>query len=141
MREIVHYEAFDGSLFDTKKKCVEYEANSIEKIDEDFRKLVVRCSEGCKITDDSNAFPLAEVAEGWWYGIIVMKDEHDYEVVRKYANMKFGNKKIPKIFNKEIIVVLGDGDSNTCEYNFFYYWGTVEDAVEKYKEALMTFGK
>ena len=141
MREIVHYEAFDGSLFDTKAKCVEYETNSIEKITEDFKKLIVRYREGCKITDYASAFPLAEVAECWWYGIIVMKDEHDYEVASRYAKIKHDNREIPKIFNKEIIVALGDGNSNTCEYNFFYCWGTVEEAVEKYRRALMGFGK
>ena len=138
MKEMKYYEAFDGTLFNTMDKCVEYEKNSREKIEVDFKKLIVRQAEGIKITKDASAFPLSEAAECWWYGVIVMKNDDDYETVKKYA-AKFTTQDVPKILNKEIFVSLGDGDSETCKYNYFYAFGTVEDAIENYKKTIMTF--
>ena len=137
MKEIRYYEAFDGTLFSTAEKCTEYEKNSREKIKEDFKKLIVRQAEGIQITQEGSAFPLAEIAECWWYGVIVMKDDNDYETVKRFAR-KY-DKDIPKMLNKEIFVGLGEGNSNTCDYDCFYWWGTVEDAIENYKKTIMTF--
>ena len=139
MRERKYYEAFDGTLFSSIDKCTEYEINSQKKIEEDFKKLIVRQAEGIQITKEGSAFPLAEIAECWWYGVIVMKNDDDYETVKRYA--KRFDKDVPKILNKEIFVGLGEGNSEKCNYTYFYWWGTVEDAIESYRKTMITFGK
>lgn len=141
MRRIEYFEAFDGTLFNSLERCKEYEENSVEKIKEEFKKLIVRENEGIKITKEGSAFPLAEIAECWWYGVIVLKNENDYETLMRFVKDKRGHGKIEKIFNKEIFVGLGDGNSKECDYDYFYWWGTIEDAIENYKNALLTFGK
>ena len=139
MREIKYYEAFDGALFSSIDSCKEYEKNSREKIKENFRKLIVREAEGMQITKEGSAFPLAEIAECWWYGVIIMRNDDDYEAVRRFAGCD--KDKVQRIFNKEIFVGLGEGNSTKCNYDCFYWWGTVEDAIRNYKITLLTFNK
>lgn len=140
MKEKIFYEANDGSLFNTKEKCKEYENNSKEKIIEKFKGLIVRQAEGIKITDSGEAFALAEISECWGYAVIVMHNEEDYEIARKYADLH--NIAVPHILNEELIISIGDiVDKNKYEYNWFYCYGTVKEQIEKYKNALMNFGK
>lgn len=142
MKEVTMYKAFDGTMFDNVARCMEYEKLTKERVIEDFRSLIVRENEGLQMTKDGCAFPFAEIAECWWYAVIVMKDEDDYQKVVRYANSRFeriDNIKVPKIFNKEIIVSTGDGDKEKSNYNDFYSHGTVEDAIANYTNALLTF--
>lgn len=144
MKEVKMYKAFDGTLFDNVMNCMEYEKDFKERVVEDFRSLIVRENEGMQITNEGSAFPFAEIAECYWYAAIIIKDENDYKKVVRYANSRFDglyNRNVPKIFNKEIIVVTGEGDKEKSYYNDFYFCGTVEDAIENYKKAIMTFGK
>lgn len=142
MEKITMYKANDGSLFNTFEACQEYENNSKQKIIDDFKSLVVRKAEGLKITDEGSAFPFAEISECWWYAAIIMRGYEDYLKVKRYAKL-VGNKGaiIKEIYNQEIIVAIGDGDKDDCEFNWFYWWGTVNEAIEKYKNTLLTFGK
>lgn len=141
MKEVTMYKAFDGTMFDNVMNCMEYEKLTKERVVEDFRSLIVRENEGLQITKEGSAFPLAEIAECWWYAVIVMKDEEDYQKVVRYANSRFDgfNRGIPKIFNKEIIVTTGEGNKERSYYNDFYFDGTVEDAIANYTMALLTF--
>lgn len=139
MKEVKYYEAFDGSLFNSFDKCKAYEKSSWEKTKEDFKKLIVREAEGIQITKEGSAFPLAEIAECWWYGVIIMKNDDDYETVKRFAR-NHGDK-VQRIFNKEIVVSLGEGNKDTCNYDCFYWLGTVEDAIDNYTKTILTFNK
>lgn len=140
MREIKIYEAFDGVMFKKLGECKEYEDNAKEKIINDFKSLIVRENEGLQITDTGCAFPLAEMAEDWWYAIIIMKNEDDYKKAAHYASyVNPCHESIPKIFNKEIIVATGEGNRERSYYNDFYFHGTIEDAVADYTMTLLTF--
>lgn len=141
MKEVTMYKAFDGTMFDNVARCTEYEKLTRERVIEDFRSLIVRENEGLQITKEGDAFPLGEIAECWWYAVIIMKDEDDYQKVVRYAASRFEgvNRKVPKIFNKEIIVATGEGNSGRSYYNDFYFHGTVEDAIANYTNALLTF--
>lgn len=143
MRKLEYYEAFDGTVFNDMERCKEYEENLKEMITKEFKKLILREAEGYQITNGASAFPMAECGEEWWYGVIVMKNEEDYETVKKYAREVAHNEtdKIKKIFNEEILVSIGEGNSKERYYNYFYWWGTITEAVANYTKALLTFGK
>ena len=142
MKEVNYYVAEDGSLFETREKCLNYESNLKETIVENFKKLIVRKGEGSVITNEASAFAFAEMAECWGYAVIVIKDETDYETVKKYVALVSNSRaKIDCVFNKELLVGIGDIDRGTYKYNWFYCYGTIEEQIEKYKDTLMNFGK
>ena len=142
MREIKYYEAIDGALFSSIEACEEHERNAKEKIINDFIGLIVRQAEGSTITKDASAFPLSSVDECWGYAAIVMKNENDYLKVKRFAkSCKNPGTRIEKIYNEEILVGIGDVGRGEYLFNWFYWYGTVNEAIQNYTKALTTFNK
>ena len=143
MEKITMFKAADGSLFDTEEKCKEYENNSKKCIIDRFKKLIVRKAEGTTLTKDGSAFPLTSIGERWGYAVIVMRNENDYETVKQYAELvkANGRDRIEKIFNEEIFVSIGNINNGDYKYDWFYWHCTVNEAIQKYQKALMTFNE
>ena len=145
MREIKYYEAADGTLFNTIEKCKEYEQMDKQNIIKDFQRLVMRKADGMRITKDGSAFCLAAIDEGWWYVTIIMKNDNDYQTVERYCDLVKGRKKenIKHIYDKEIIIGCGNGneDNSDCVFDDFYWYGTIEEQIEKYANTLKNFDR
>jgi len=139
MREIIYYEATDGALFSTKEACREYENSLKENVISKFRRLIKRESMGIQITKDGSAFAFAGCPDEWWYAVIVLHDKTDYQDLLRYAKMC--DRKVTKeIYNKEIVVFIGSGTDDACKYNDFFWLGTVDEMIESYARAILTFG-
>lgn len=137
MEELRYYKATDGSLFDTREKCEIYEGNRKENVINRFKKLIYKEADTIDVTKEGSAFPFAEIAEDWYVGIMIITNDDEYQTVVDYAKLCNYKREIPKIFGQKIIVGLGWGKTH---YDEFYVYGTVDDAVEKYRKALDSFG-
>lgn len=143
MEQVILFKAEDGSLFDTKEKCEEYEKKSKESIVDRFKKLIVRQAEGIDLTKEGSAFPLATIDECWGYAVIVMRNDDDYETVKEFSKLckNTSTNKIEKIYDTEIFVGIGDVEGEKFTYNWFYWYCTIDEAIEKYKETLKSFNQ
>ena len=150
VEEIVGYEACDGTRFTTKEECEKYENTATAVIKGRFKKLVVKEMEGMDITSEGCAYVGAGVEEDWYYALVAIKDENDLKAAQMYHALEGFNGKHgfdETMIGKKVIVGIGTGkypmpeEGSKCEYDNSYVYGTIEDQVKKFEEAIRMFEK
>jgi len=151
VEEIVGYEACDGTRFTTKEECQKYENTAEAVIKDRFKKLVVKEMEGIDITSEGGAYVGAGVEEDWYYALVEIKDENDLKAAQMYHALegcrsgKYGFDET--MIGKRVIVGIGSGiypmpeEGGKCAYDNSYVYGTIEDQVKKFEEAIRQFEK
>lgn len=144
VEEIKGYEACDGTMFDNEEECKKYENTAKAVIKGRFKKLVIKELEGIEITKEGSAFPMASIDEDWYYALVKIEDEDDYNVALMFQEItgctKHGFNKT--MIGKKILVSIGGGiyprpsNGNVCAYDNCYVFGTIEDMVREYETAL-----
>ena len=151
VEEIVGYEACDGTRFTTEEECKKYENTAKAVIKSRFKKLVIKEIEGCDITDCGSRFTGAGCDEDWYYALVEIKDENDlktaqmYHVIEGSKSGKYGFDET--MIGKRVIVGIGSGiyprpeEGSQCEYADCFVYGTIEEQVKKYENALRQLEK
>lgn len=143
--EVTVYEATDGTQFDNKDECLEYEKTANKIIQQHFKELVINEIEGCQLTNWGNDFMLACVDECWYYALIEIKDYQDLLAAQMYQQTCGGSngKEFTRdMIGKKIVVGIGEGiyprptEGSECLYNECYIYGTIEEQIRKYKRAI-----
>lgn len=149
VEEIVGYEACDGTRFTTKEECQKYENTAKAVIKGRFKKLVVKEMVGIDITSEGSAYVGAGIEEDWYYALVAIKDENDLKAAQMYYALegcksgKYGFDET--MIGKRVIVGIGCGkypmpeEGSKCEYDNCYVYGTIEDQVKKFEEAIRKF--
>lgn len=148
IEEVVGYEAFDGTKFESKDECEKYEKLTAEgAIKEKFKKLFVGMIEESEmIWGGKKVFVGGGCGDGNGYALVRIKNENDLNICKAFY--KITKDKSPREFTedmigKEIIVCVtdeyyesnrtnGEWDLTEC-----YVDGTIEDNIETYKSRLM----
>ncbi len=145
MQEIKIYKAVDGTIFDTREKCKDYENNCETKIKEDFKKLICKTIELSSVTD-YGSIPFTEAGEDWYMAVIEIKNSSDLEIAQKFHKLTFESRgydydKASKKFEFKQIgekVIVGIGDSlEKEELCWCYPYGTVDECIKEYTDALI----
>lgn len=151
VEEIVGYEACDGTRFKTKEECQKYENTAEAVIKGRFKKLVVKEMAGIDITNEGSAYVGAGIEEDWYYALVEIKDENDlkaaqmYHTLEGYKSGKYGFDET--MIGKRVIVGIGTGkypmpeEGSRCEYDNSHVYGTIEDQVKKFEEAIRKLEK
>ena len=141
--EITVYEAADGTQFDSKDECLEYEKTAEKVIVQHFKELVINEIEGCQLTNWGNDFMLACVDEDWYYALIEIKDYQDLLAAQMYSQGRSYGKEFTKdMIGKKIVVGIGEGiypkptEGSKCLYNECFIYGTIEEQIRKYERAI-----
>lgn len=146
----VGYEAFDGTRFTIKEECEKYENTANVVIKNRFKELVIKEMEGINISNGGSEFFMAAIDEDWYYALVEIKNEDDLRIAQMYhESVGYYNKHgfNNTMIGKRVIVGIGDGlypkplEGSKCSYNECYVYGTIEDQVEAYKNALMRLEK
>ena len=151
VEEIVGYEACDGTRFTTMDECEKYENTAKAVIKSRFKKLVIKEIEGINLTKEGIAYIGAGIDEDWYYALVEIKDENDLRAAQMYHEIegcksgKYGFDET--MIGKRVLVGIGSGkyprpeDGSQCEYNNSYVYGTIEEQIKKFEEAIRQFEK
>lgn len=138
VEKIVGYEACDGRKFEDKEQCLKYEKTATAVITADFRKRVVNVMELIKITDEG-AVPFCEIGEGWYVALVKIQNHDDLKVCNMFSQLQRNKNMFTEdMIGKSVFVSIGSGSGNGgYEFDNCWVYGTVEECVEKYRNALM----
>lgn len=150
VEEIVGYEACDGTRFTTKEECEKYENTARAVIRGRFKKLVVKEMEGIDISHKGGYFPVSGIDEDWFYALVEINNEDDLKAAQMYNEIegyKGEHGFNETMIGKRVVVSIGSGiyprpeEGSQCSYDNCFVYGTIEEQVKKYENALRQLEK
>ena len=145
IEEVKGYRAYDGTIFEDINECTKYEKTAEAVIKEKFKKLVIKELEGVEITNWGDIYPCSSVDEDWYYALVEIKNSDDLITANMYDRLcghGCGNSYTEDMIGKKVIVSIGDeiypkpNGEKLCAYDFSHVWGTIDECIERYANAL-----
>ena len=104
VREVVGYEANDGTPFESKEECLKYEKSALSVVRDRFNKLIV---------GETYEYGLLEAGceDGKWY-ILNIKNADDVNTVAMYGSLRgcYGSLATDDDIGKEIVIATWDDE-------------------------------
>lgn len=142
IEEIVGYEAVDGTRFDSKEECEKYDKTAKAVIVSEFKKRIVRDMEVSDFTKYGE-IPFTECGEEWYVAHVKIKNQEDLKACNMFCQLVRGESYFTDdMIGKDLLVSIGYGSRDgRRDYDICWVYGTVEDCVNQYLNALMSIIK